>query len=69
MIRLAITVEGRTEEEFVKTVLLGHLRPMAVEIQPILIGRARNADQGGGNVTIDLIGIRDDEPLLGPSTR
>ena len=55
MIRLAITVEGRTEEEFVKTVLLGHLRPMAVEIQPILIGRARNTDQGGGNVTIDLL--------------
>ena len=53
MIRLAISVEGQTEEEFVKTVLSGHLRSMAVEIQPILIGRARNAGQGGGNVTID----------------
>ena len=53
MIRLAITVEGRTEEEFVKTVLLGHLRPIAVEIQPVLIGRARNADEGGGHVTVD----------------
>lgn len=38
MIRLAISVEGQTEEEFVKTVLVGHLRPMAVEIQPVLIG-------------------------------
>ena len=53
MIRLAITVEGRTEEEFVKTVLSKHLRSMAIEIQPILIGRARNANEGGGNVTID----------------
>ena len=53
MIRLAISVEGRTEEEFVKTVLLDHLRPMAIEIQPVLIGRARNADEGGGHVTID----------------
>ena len=53
MTRLAISVEGRTEEEFVKTVLLDHLRPMAIEIQPVLIGRARNADEGGGNVTID----------------
>lgn len=53
MIRLAVSVEGPTEEEFVKTVLLDHLRPMDVAIQPVPIGRARNADQGGGNVTID----------------
>ena len=53
MIRLAISVEGGTGEEFVKTVLLDHLRQMAIEIQPVLIGRARNADEGGGNVTID----------------
>ena len=53
MIRLAVSVEGQTEEEFVKTVLLDHLRPMAVEIQPVLIGRARNSNEGGGNVTID----------------
>ena len=53
MIRLAITVEGQTEEEFVNAVLLHYLRPMDIEIQPILIGRARNTDKGGGNVTID----------------
>ena len=53
MIRLAISVEGRTEEEFVKIVLLDHLRPMDIEIQPVLIGRARNTDKSGGNVTID----------------
>ncbi len=53
MIRLAVSVEGQTEEEFVKTVLLDHLRSMAIEIQPIRIGRARNKHKGGGNVTID----------------
>ena len=53
MIRLAVSVEGQTEEEFVKTMLLDHLRSIAIEIQPILIGRARNTGQGGGNVTID----------------
>ena len=53
MIRLAVSVEGPTEEEFVKTVLLDHLRRMDVAIQPVLIGRARNTDKGGGNVTID----------------
>ena len=46
MIRLAISVEGPTEEEFVKNVLAGHLRTVGVEPQPILLGR------DGGNVTI-----------------
>ena len=46
MIRLAISVEGPTEEEFVKNVLAGHLRTVGVESQPILLGR------DGGNVTI-----------------
>lgn len=53
MIRLAISVEGQTEKEFVKTVLSGHLRSMAIDVQPIPIGCARNADKSGGNVTID----------------
>ena len=39
MIRLAVSVEGRTEEEFVKTVLADHLRGHGVEPTPILIGR------------------------------
>ena len=53
MIRVAISVEGQTEEEFVKRVLARHLQPMAIEVQPILIGRARGPGSGGGNVTAD----------------
>ena len=52
MIRLAISVEGRTEEEFVKGVLADHLRTAEVEPTPILIGRARGRG-GGGNVSVD----------------
>ena len=52
MIRLAISVEGQTEEEFVNQVLAGHLRESGVEPTPILLGRARNRF-GGGNVSVD----------------
>ena len=52
MIRLAVSVEGRTEEEFVKTVLADHLRGHGVEPIPILIGRARGCF-GGGNVSVE----------------
>ena len=45
MIRLAIVVEGRTDEEFVNRVIAPHLRARGVEPTPILIG-------GGGNVTV-----------------
>ena len=51
MIRLAVSVEGPTEEEFVKTVLADHLRGHGVEPIPILIGRARGGS-GGGNVSV-----------------
>ena len=44
MIRLAISVEGRIEEEFVKEVLAERLRTRGVEPQPILLN---------GNVTVD----------------
>ena len=44
MIRLAISVEGPTEEEFVKRVLAEHLRVMKVEPQPISLD---------GNVTVE----------------
>lgn len=47
MNRLAISVEGRTEEEFVKLVLADHLRGAGVEATPILIGRR------GGAVSVD----------------
>ncbi len=53
MIRLAISVEGQTEEAFIKDVLVGHLRPMEVEPTPILLGRARTGRAGGGNVRVE----------------
>ena len=50
MIRLAVSVEGETEEEFVKTVLAPHLRGGEIEPQPILLGAAGGSQ--GGNVTV-----------------
>ena len=44
MIRLAISVEGETEEEFVKSVLTDHLRTRGVEPYPSLLG---------GDVTVE----------------
>ena len=49
MTRLAFSVEGQTEEEFVKSVLAGHLRREGVEATPIQLGGAR----GGGNVNVE----------------
>ena len=50
--RLAISVEGETEEEFVNQSLAVHLRDRGVYATPVLLGRARRRAQGGGNVTI-----------------
>ena len=52
MIRLAISVEGPTEEEFVKNVLAAHLWEIEVYPTPILLGRARGR-ANGGNVSLD----------------
>ena len=52
MIRLAVSVEGPTEEEFVKGVPAPHLWPSDVAATPILLGRARNSGPGGGGVTV-----------------
>ena len=52
MIRLAISVEGQTEEEFVKDFLADHLRGKGVEPTPILVGRARGSSSGG-NVSLE----------------
>ena len=52
MIRLAISVEGPTEEEFVKLVLAQHLQSKGVEPQPVLIGKHGKGDKGG-NVTVN----------------
>ena len=51
MISLAISVEGRTEEEFVKRILADHLAPLGVAAYPVLLGRARSNGAGGGNVS------------------
>ena len=53
MIRLAVSVEGETEEEFVNELLAPHLRRGDVYPTPVLIGRARGRVRGGGNVTIE----------------
>lgn len=55
MRRLAISVEGPTEEEFVKKLLAPHLLQAshAVHAVPISLGRARSNSTGGGNVSID----------------
>ena len=47
MTRLAISVEGQSEAEFVKQVLADHLRGRGVEPTPILLGRARGTFGGG----------------------
>ena len=49
MIRLAISVEGSTEKEFVRSLLADHLRLMEVEPTPIVIGRRVK----GGNVSVE----------------
>ncbi len=45
--RLAVSVEGRTEEEFVKRVLSRHLRTHGIEAKPVILGRARGRGRGG----------------------
>lgn len=52
MIRLAISVEGPTEEEFSKNVLTTHLRAHGIEAQPVVLGSARSRGAGGGNVSV-----------------
>ena len=43
MIRLAISVEGPTEEEFVNKLIVGHLRTKGIETRPVSLG---------GNITV-----------------
>ena len=43
MIRLAISVEGETEEGFVNRLIVDHLRAKGIETRPVLIG---------GNITV-----------------
>ena len=52
MVRLAVSIEGQTEEDFVTKVLADVLRRRRIEPTPIRIGRTRNRGQGGGNVSV-----------------
>ncbi len=52
MIRLAVSVEGQTEEELIKGTLARYLQLYGIATVPILLGRARNRGIGGGNVTV-----------------
>ena len=51
MIRVAIVVEGETEEEFVKSVLANHLHSCGVAPQPVK-PRGRSGPSGGG-ISVD----------------
>ena len=53
MIRLAISVEGRTEESFVKEVLADCLYPMEVFPSAVLLGSARGRGRRGGGVDVN----------------
>lgn len=53
MTRLAVSVDGQTEEEFVKESLAPHLQSRNVYTSPVLIGRARRRMRGGVDVTVD----------------
>ena len=57
MTRLAISVEGDTEEEFVKDFLANHLRERGVEPTPIPLGSAHGGS-AGGNVSMERL-VRD----------
>ncbi len=49
MVRLAVSVEGQTEERFIKEVIVPHLQDQEIDTHPILLGRS------GGNVSIPRI--------------
>ena len=53
MIRLGITVEGETEEDFVNDVLGPHLISEGIYADAVLLGKASRSVGGGGNVTIE----------------
>ena len=54
MIRLAVVVEGETEEAFVTGVLRPHLMEFGIETVPILIASGRRKG-GGGDVHVDIL--------------
>ena len=54
MTRLAVVVEGRTKERFVKSVLGPHLIDVGIEAVPYLVGSGTRK-VGGGDVHVDIL--------------
>lgn len=58
MIRVAVSVEGQTEDEFCKQVLVPYFRPKRIEIYPVIIQTSRDKNgfkHKGGSVNLDRI--------------
>lgn len=54
--RVAISVEGQTEEEFVKRVLAPYLNERGIALTPIVLGAGRRGPRGGNVSTPRLAG-------------
>lgn len=52
MIRLAVLVEGQTEEEFFNVVLNEQLQRSRIIVQPVLLRSSKGERSRGGNVTV-----------------
>lgn len=57
-IRLAISVEGQTEERFIKVLLTPHLEALQIDVKPVVVATSRAADgrkSKGGGINIDRV--------------
>lgn len=57
-IRLGISVEGQTEERFVKVLLAPHLSTFDVHVTPVIVATSRSADgtkAKGGGINLDRV--------------
>ena len=58
MIRVAISVEGQTEDEFCKNILVPYLRSKNIELTPIIVSTSRNScgkKSRGGCINLDRV--------------
>ena len=53
MIRIAVTVEGATERDFVNRLLGPHVQTREIYLSAILLGSARGGSGVGGNVSVE----------------
>ncbi len=66
MLRLAISVEGQTENEFVRNVITPHLWEFGIDVRPKIVVTKRRADDTnlvGGSVSVARV-AREVRPLL-----